>query len=85
MKEAVFYDVLDQMEGIDYDITNGYYPTITDLEEYRVKEDMNLFLPILAYFASDPFKRAGVRAESPNEYMATVKYCKDIISKVKLT
>ncbi|MBP3279323.1 MAG: hypothetical protein J6M44_10250 [Butyrivibrio sp.] len=85
MKESAFYDVIDKMEEIDVDTTKGYYPTIADLEEYKVEQDIDLFLPILAYYASDPFKRMNIKPDNPNEYKATVKYCKDVLSRIKLT
>ena len=84
MNEELFYDTLDKMESVDKDITSGYYPSIEDLKEYQVEKDIDLFLPIIAYFASDPFKRIGIEPDSPNQYSETVSFCKEALARVNL-
>ncbi len=60
----------------------GYFPTISEIEADDVLRDMDTFLPIITYFAEDPY--SGSEEGNMKEYKATVKYCKDILSKVPL-
>lgn len=84
MDENEFYDTIDKMEAVDPDFTNGYYPTIDELEAYKVQNDLDFFLPLVAYFASDPLRKTNAEEAENVEYKATVKYCKDMLTKVEL-
>ena len=85
MKEAKFYEMMDIVDRIaENDVTEGYYPTIDELESHKVMSDLDTYFPIITYFASDPFTPKKIEGYSTNEYKATVKYCKDLLSKIKL-
>lgn len=82
MKEEKFYDVLDKVEKIkDEDVTEGYFPTIEEIESHDVLNNQDLYLPIIAYMAQDPFKDSDNDAKNTVEYKASVKYCKDLLTK----
>ena len=82
MKEEKFYVVLDKVEKIkDKDVTEGYFPTIEEIESHDVLNNQELYLPIIAYMAQDPFKDSDNDAKNTVEYKASVKYCKDLLTK----
>ena len=78
MKEEDFEILLDIAEGFG-NLTEEYYPTVKELEDHNVKENINSFLVIVAYFASDPFKRNHVDPVDPEDYKETVSYCKHLL------
>ncbi len=85
MKEEKFYETIDTVEKIldgKIDKLNGYFPTISEIENANVMKDLDTFLPIITYFAEDPY--ANMEQGNLNEYKATVKYCKDLLAKVPL-
>ncbi|MCR5670704.1 MAG: hypothetical protein K6G10_06830 [Butyrivibrio sp.] len=86
IREDVFYNTIEKMESVkDHVLGGGQFPTINELEEHDVKGNIEFFLPLVAYYASDPFKRMKIDATNYTEYKATVKYCQDILSKIELT
>ena len=85
MKEDEFYEILDLIESMEgKDLTNSYFPTIAELESHNVMKDIETFLPMITYFANDPFTRMGMSESTLIEYKATVKYCKDLLTKINL-
>nr|WP_297765608.1 hypothetical protein [uncultured Butyrivibrio sp.] len=85
MDEERFYRTIDTVEKIldsKIDKLNGYFPTISEIENANVMKDLDTYLPIITYFAEDPY--ANTEQGNLNEYKATVKYCKDILAKVPL-
>ena len=83
LTEEKFYMIMDYIEeNIGLDLTEGYYPTIEELEVSEVTKDLDTFLPIIMYFAHDPFKAQDNAQKDLKDYKATVKFCKDIISKI---
>lgn len=86
MEEQIFFDMIDKAESLsDQNLTEGYFPTITELEEHLNKGNQEDMLPIVSYFANDPFTKQKIDGYTTNEYKATVKFCKDYLSKVELT
>lgn len=85
MEENLFFDILEKAENMsDEDLTQGYFPTINEIEAHVKKDNLKDYLPIIAYFANDPFSKQQMDGCTANEYKATVKYCKDFLSKVEL-
>ena len=78
IKEADFNLMCDIMDELD-DVTEGYFPTVEELSSHNVEENIQEFLPILTYFASDPFKRQGLPDVDNEEYKGTVSYCKRLL------
>lgn len=81
MKEKDFYRMCDIIEEMG-DVVNEYYPTVEELEEHHVRERISKFLPLLAYYAADPFAELEIHAEP--DYQETVKYCKKLLYTVEL-
>lgn len=53
-------------ELITEDITNGYYPTVEELESHAPER----LLPLVTYFSTDPLQLRD------RDYRATVSWCK---------
>ena len=84
MSEDEFYKILDNVEKIETDITDGYYPTVQELEENGVDKNPEKYIRFLAYFASDPFTRMNlIRKEEPG-YKACVSFSKRLLYTVKV-
>ncbi len=83
--ESDFYKVCDYVDGINKDITNGYYPSVDELKEKNIENDIRLFLPIIAYYGSNPFKRLGLEEADFDSYKELVKYCETLLSSIQLT
>ena len=84
MKEAEFYNMCDIVESFN-DVTGGYYPTVEELEAHNIGDQTNVYLPLIAYFASDPLKREGKLDAAEPDYQDTVSFCKELLCKVELT
>lgn len=82
MKEEDFYDMLDIVETI-MDVTNGYFPTVEEMEEKNMRENMNDYLIAIAYFASDPFNRCDREPDDMASYKETVAYCQQLLLEYK--
>lgn len=85
IKAQTFYDILEFVEDLKQDYTCGYYPTVEEFEAQHLTDDMEKVLPLLAYFASDPFKKMGLSEQDDEEYKRFVDYSKKLISKIELT
>ena len=80
MKETDFYNMLEITEQMEaYDGTN-YYPTVEDIKEYE--SDIKKHLPMLFFFANDPYR--DINVENKSEYNRMVKYVKELIAGIKL-
>ena len=78
--EDAYDAILEAVEKID-NVTNGYFPTVEDLENHNVNKDIvgNLF--VLAYYASNPFQRLSLPEAEDADYKETVKYCRNLLYK----
>ncbi len=85
MNETRFYDICDNAEAINENITNGYFPTKEEIEEHIKIYGLEDQAGILAYFASNPFKRQNNPAAELPEYQETVKFAKEMLEKIQLT
>lgn len=84
MNEDEFNKILDNVEKIDTDVTDGYYPTVEEMEENGVDKEPEKYLKFLAYFASDPFTRMNlVRKEEPG-YKACVSFSKRVLYTIQV-
>ena len=85
VEEKRYYDILEAVDEIDKRFAGQYFPTIQELEIHKVKENIDRFMPLIAYFASDPYKDVEWDEEDTRvKYKATVKYLKDIANNAKL-
>ena len=84
MKESTFYDICEAAELIQEDVTNGYFPTIDEIDDgintYGIEDQVSL----LAYYASNPFKRMNNPLKDDIDYLDVVKYAKERLSDVEL-
>lgn len=78
MTEQNFYRMLDIAEAFN-DVSEGYYPTVEELKAHDVENNIDKFLVILAYFASDPFTKQDIEGKHDEEYLKTVKYSKKLL------
>ena len=83
MKEKDFYRLCEIVEDMG-DIVNEYYPTVEELKAHRVQERIEKFLPLLAYYAADPFKDTDSENNMQEDYKETVKYCKKLLYTLEL-
>ncbi len=85
MKEEKFYEICDAAEAITENITDDYFPSVSEIDEsikaYGLEDQVN----VLAYFASNPFKKQNNPLANNNEYIETVKYAKQKLQEVPLT
>ena len=86
MKEERYYEKLDAADNLGTDFTNGYFPTVEELETLGVAKMPEKHLTILGYFAGDPLKDSvgKMPAKVAQEYKNSVKKCNEIILKIKL-
>ncbi len=84
MTENEFYGMCDALED-STNLTDGYYPTVEELKEKGVEEDVERYAPILLYFSSDPFTREKIDGYTTNEYKEMVQYCKELVGRIELT
>ena len=83
MKENDFYKMLEICEAFNpEDPTNGYYPTVAEFEAHDIQNCVEKYAPMLAYFASDPYK--GTEISKEEDYIACVRYCKKALSEIFL-
>lgn len=82
MKEKDFYDIVGKMaDAILPSGMGNYYPTVEELKISMEGHSIEEFLPVLSYYASDPFNEI-IDAVS---YKDTVKYAKELTSQISLT
>lgn len=84
MSEEQFDKILDNVDKIDKDITNGYYPTVQEMTGNGVDKDPEKFISFLAYFASDPFTRMGLSRKDEIGYKECVSFAKRLLYTVNV-
>ena len=85
MKETEFYDICDSAESITEDITNSYFPSIQEMEDHINVYGLEDQICMLAYFASNPFKRQDNMLKDNPDYLSLVKYAKKRLGEIELT
>lgn len=83
MKEKDFFELQDKVEQLK-DLTNGWYPTVEELQKYGENNLKNNFTELLSYFASDPFRREQNPDMFSEKYKDTVKYCRKLLYNIDL-
>ncbi len=84
MKEAKFYEICEKTEDINDNITGGYFPTVDELKTMTENKNPEKYINIISYFASNPFKRQRNSLVNLNDYEDTVRYCKELMTKIEL-
>ena len=82
MTEERFFEMRDILDEAD-NVTEGYFPTVEELEEEGVASNPEKYAPILIYFALDPLSKFNLKESEDAEYKRTVDYCCDIVSKIE--
>ncbi len=72
-----FEEKLDIVERISKDTTRGWYPTVAQMREHGVEEDLEKFSYLILFFASNPFN-----LPDDKEYKETVSYCTSLSRKI---
>lgn len=81
MKEAIFYEMCEKLEGASLPSGMGdYYPTVEELKISLQGRTIEELMPVLLFYASDPFKD---KITAP-AYRDVVKYAKELTSRVDL-
>lgn len=80
MEESKFYDICDAMEKVEV-TTDHYFPTVEEIKEHDVENNLEKYLPMLIFFSEDPFAREGIELDEfeEKEYKEMVSYVKRII------
>lgn len=82
MTEEKFYEAAELMETASLPSGMGkYYPTVDEINTSIQGRKLEDFIPVLLYFASDPY--SSDLADDAT-YKETVKYAKELTSKMKL-
>ena len=84
MREDKFYEICDAAESINTNITEDYFPSPAEIESNINAYGIDSQIDLLAYYASNPFKRQGLPAAEDDDYLDTVKYCKNKLNNVPL-
>ena len=84
ISESKFYDMCDKGAELDIDITGGYYPTVEELKEKGVDKNPEKYLPILTYFAENPFTRMHIPGYNDREYKKMIGFVNEILGNVEL-
>lgn len=66
------------IEKLSFD-TDGWFPTVEELEAYGIKKNKNNYIHILLYFASDPFTKMGFPLKDNAKYKEMVSYVKNLV------
>lgn len=81
MKEKKFYEMCEKLESASLPSGMGdYYPTVEELKISLQGRKLEELMPVILFYASDPFKGKITDAA----YRETVKYAKELTSKVDL-
>lgn len=81
MKEKKFYETCEKLEEASLPSGMGdYYPTVEELEISLQGRNLEELMPVLLFYASDPFN--GKITDTA--YKDTVKYTKELTSKINL-
>lgn len=84
MREDKFYDICDSTEQINENVTEDYFPTCEEIDNNINAYGLENQLEIIAYFASNPFKRLGNAIMNNPEYQKTVAYCLELLGDIPL-
>lgn len=84
MTEDRFYDICDAAEAINTSVTGDYFPKVKDIEANIEAYGLESQVEMLAYFATNPFKRTNNPLMDEEDYINTVNYCKEALSKVNI-
>lgn len=82
MKEKELYKISEMVEEAMDDLTEGWYPSVEELDDHKVVENPEKYVAILSYFASNPFKRLGLVSAEEEDYKQTVKHCKQLLYRI---
>lgn len=64
-------------------LTQSYYPQKEELEALGVCNNLEKYIEIIVFFATDPFTRLGDDDIcDAKEYRETVEYCQNLISNI---
>ena len=85
MKSEQFYAMLDYADSINTDYTNGYFPTVEEFKANNMDKNIEKNIVLIAYFASNPFKRMGLMDADDPDYLEFVTYAKNLLETVKIT
>lgn len=81
MTENDFYNMCEKVEGAELPTGLGnYYPTVEELKESVEGKPLEELLPVLLFYASDPFKDKI----DDEDYKETVKYAINLTGSVPL-
>ncbi len=80
MTEEKFYEICDKIDEIPNTITDGYFPTVAEMEAHDVKNKIDYYINLLAYYASNPYKE---EMKDNEEYNNTVKYANELLLGMK--
>ena len=84
MKEKQFYEICDTMgKLVEENITEGYFPTVEELKANRFDKKVEEYLPFLAYFAADPYKKVTMENDEREKYEEMVIYVKKLLLNYK--
>ena len=82
MYEKTFYEMMDRLKNAQLPSEMKiFYPTVNELQDSLQGKDIEDFLPILLFYATDPFRNIL----DNEEYLKTVTYAKKLILTVNLT
>lgn len=82
LTELEFYKMCEMMED-EENLTNGYYPTVEELTSRNIEENIDEHLPLLTYFASDPFTKFDIDGKDDTEYKEMVRYVNKLLYRIK--
>lgn len=85
MRAEEFDRLYETWDQNNMDITNGYYPTVTELKQYSVENQLEKYANILTYFASDPFSKLYPSRSKDEDYQEMVNYCNKILYGLEIT
>lgn len=71
----------DAVNAIQEDVTRTYFPSVPELQAHLpdIRDHKETYVPILMYYASDPFTRLGLSDAEDETYQETVKYCRKLM------
>lgn len=83
LKEDEFYKMLDIVEKFEGPVDDTvFFPTIEDMEKYNVKNNIKKYLPMLFFFAGNPYKDKNIA--NKEEYEKSVEYINKMIAQIEL-
>lgn len=74
----------DRIDGINEDVTDGYYPTVSELTASHVDRHPENFIPLLLYFSGDPFGKLEKDEAENEDYKQLVSFSKRLLYSLNL-